>query len=212
MKKLLKAALPLIFVGVVSAKSAIAATAIPVDLTGTTMTTQGSDKIRIKGVSAMGQSYDVALQWNPYDLRFDVATVAAHSSTSVCRTADIASYGATQGYFEVTTDATAKTIQISVTAKSTGAFPYLFTNVNNTGWFRSLIQDGKELFIVSSSSVLNSTSALIHSANGAPFTDTGIPQGVTKTFTLSDIPTWFNFSKPLQGIVWGSDMLTYRCQ
>jgi hypothetical protein len=54
---------------------------------------------------------------------------------------------------------------------------------------------------------------LVHSNNnGVPFTDTGIPQGVTKSFVLSDVPTWFDFSKPLQGIVWGSDMLTYRCK
>lgn len=61
--------------------SAQSTSALPINLTGASVTALGSDKIRSNRVEASGSRYDVDLQWNPFDLRFDIASVAQHETT-----------------------------------------------------------------------------------------------------------------------------------
>jgi hypothetical protein len=182
------------------AGSAVAADPLVVDLTGTGVTSIASDKVRISGVSALGKNYDIDLQWNPYDYRFDISNVAAHGSTLNCVIPNVSRWydGTVDGNIEISTDPTAKTMQIRLVSKYDNGFVYAFS-----GTFTSIIQSGRELFLVGSASNLNSTSALITSAEGYDG-KTAIPKGVTKTLTITNVPTWFNFGQPVQGVVYNS--------
>lgn len=177
---------------------------LPIDLNGAKVTAIGSDRIRISNVNVLGYGYDTDIQWNPYTLQFELVgeSIQNHGDTLSCMTSTI-----DDGYIVVQTNPNSRAIQIKLTSLKDGALYSAFSE--SWHYFTGIIQNNHQLGWALSGANLNTNTALAELETGYISNANGIPRGVTRTVTLTNLPTWFDVGQPIQGVIYKNK--TYNC-
>lgn len=165
---------------------------INTDISNSTVEILSSTTMRVRNLTAEGYSgkYWVDFQWDSSALVYRPIQVGLEAGTNnkSC-SADVMSDFNTVYHIVITADSTNKQIYLTITCTDAGTYPgYIATFSYTVIKFKQFDNTFK-------------LTEYDPYTNVAKFTPDGwsgieeIPQGVTRTGTISSIPTWFDFSK-----------------
>lgn len=186
---------------------------VNIDLSTASVALSGSSNINISNISYNGAKYDLTLQWNPYNTRFDIASGAQSSgSAKKCSLGVLNTNGFTNTSVTITADPASRTFTIAYTPSSTWVG---YGNTLDGAFNLSIIQNNAQLYLTTTSSSVNSNTAYFAEGpdpiTGGTVDWTNVPAGSTRYATVTKVPTWYNFSLPISSVFESRWSHSYSC-
>ena len=176
---------------------------VNIDLSTASVTKDASEKIVISNITYLGKLYDLNLQWNPYDLKFDIVGIASVSGNArVCNLGTVATPSASSAAVSLTSDSVGRTITIRFTLQTLySTYWDFFTENFKNSW--TVVQSGRELNTISSTtSVLASTDARIaKTAASATLSWYDIPTESVREAVITGVPSYIDLNAPLTKVL-----------
>ena len=202
-----------LFAGLLLGVAVPAQAQINLDFSTSNAAKNADGSVLLSNITYQGKLYDVKLQWNPFDVRFDVAAVTAVSGTNrVCNLGEVAIdfYPTVLVSTTLVSDPTARSVTIQIKSKNLLNYNNFFTDfVAGNSW--NIVQNGREVRTTTSTTTINTTVAPIKIAPASvDLSWSTIPSGSLREALVTNIPTYIDMNSPLTKVVFRGR--EYACQ